>query len=438
MGQSFANLYKNTISSLHDYAARNNGKCLSQKYYGTAHKYEWECCNGHIWTAKGNITNQSRWCKICSDKKNGEKRMLSQIEVEKFAKQRNFVFLSKYKGALHQYKWRCPNEHIFTASYSCVRNTLYGCRKCGRFIKEEQCRFIFESLTKEKFPSNWQIIGGMQLDGYCTKLHLAFEYNGEQHYRKCYFHKTQADFDRQKERDRLKSIWCAKKSIQKIDIPYTRAKKVQELEGFIINSLSTKGFKIKGSVNWNQFIYRPEIDILREMAHQRNGELLSKTFLGKSHRYLWKCNIHNYQWRTSAANIKRTWCRKCGNEKSRATRLKYTIKDMQKLAESKNGECLSNIYINCDTHLLWKCNLCNTEWSAIPYSVLNGTWCPCCSQKKLIPLLQENARKQRKCNINSVVKLRHAGLSYLQISEQLGCSQTTAWRGYQVHLNDKS
>ncbi|MBA7520200.1 hypothetical protein ES705_12293 [subsurface metagenome] len=62
----------------------------------------------------------------------------------------------------------------------------------------------------------------MELDGYCDALKLAFEFNGPQHYM-FYpkYHKTQADFVRQLERDALKLKLCKQRGITLIIVPYT-------------------------------------------------------------------------------------------------------------------------------------------------------------------------------------------------------------------------
>lgn len=60
-------------------------------------------------------------------------------------------------------------------------------------------------------------------------------------------------------------------------------------------------------------------------------------------------------------------------------RKKYTIEDLKKYAEKKNGKCLSNIYGNCDSKYKWMCSnghVWLTSWSHI-YN--KGSWCPKCS-----------------------------------------------------------
>jgi predicted nucleic acid-binding Zn-ribbon protein len=57
---------------------------------------------------------------------------------------------------------------------------------------------------------------------------------------------------------------------------------------------------------------------------------------------------------------------------------KLTIEDAQNLAKSKNGQCLSVIYITARTKMEWKCFECGYVWSAPYYSIKSGRWCPDC------------------------------------------------------------
>lgn len=70
----------------------------------------------------------------------------------------------------------------------------------------------------------------LELDGYCRNLSLAFEYNGEQHYRLCrWFKMEQNDLDSIRSRDRLKVELCRSHGVRLIVIPYT----IRELKKYI-------------------------------------------------------------------------------------------------------------------------------------------------------------------------------------------------------------
>lgn len=60
---------------------------------------------------------------------------------------------------------------------------------------------------------------------------------------------------------------------------------------------------------------------------------------------------------------------------------KYNLQDMQEIAISRGGACLSNRYFNIVTKLKWKCKE-GHEWYAQPADVKNkGTWCRKCADK---------------------------------------------------------
>jgi thiol-disulfide isomerase/thioredoxin len=57
---------------------------------------------------------------------------------------------------------------------------------------------------------------------------------------------------------------------------------------------------------------------------------------------------------------------------------KDTIVELKKLAESKGGKCLSDVYINSKTKLLWECQKGHT-WETVLGSIKQGHWCPVCA-----------------------------------------------------------
>ena len=61
-------------------------------------------------------------------------------------------------------------------------------------------------------------------------------------------------------------------------------------------------------------------------------------------------------------------------------RLNNNIEVAKKIAEDKGGLCLSDIYINNKTNLTWNCGKCNHVWNARLDRVKASTWCPKCNQ----------------------------------------------------------
>lgn len=77
------------------------------------------------------------------------------------------------------------------------------------------------------------------------------------------------------------------------------------------------------------------------------------------------------------------------------SRAKYTIADMQRIASSKGGDCLSQQYVNYNTKLYWRCEK-GHEWSSTPRDVISGYWCgDCAGNKKLTLEDMHNAASER-------------------------------------------
>lgn len=56
--------------------------------------------------------------------------------------------------------------------------------------------------------------------------------------------------------------------------------------------------------------------------------------------------------------------------------------ELDALAKSKGGECLSTIYIHAQSKLRWRCVM-GHDWEATPNSVINiGTWCGICGHER--------------------------------------------------------
>ncbi len=114
------------------------------------------------------------------------------------------------------------------------------------------------------------------------------------------------------------------------------------------------------------------IQIAKNIALERGGECLSTEYKDNKTNLHWKC-INNHTWWAPLAGIKNsgTWCSICNNHNTK------DIAYCQKIAESRNGNCLSTEYKNNKTKLLWECQNKHT-WLAKLNSIARGGWCPEC------------------------------------------------------------
>ena len=130
---------------------------------------------------------------------------------------------------------------------------------------------------------------------------------------------------------------------------------------------------------------------MQELAKSRGGKCLSEKYIGNHNKLKWQCS-KGHEWEAAPNHIKNsgTWCPEC------AGNYRYTIEDMQKLAKSHGGYCLSEKYINNSTKLKWSCSV-GHEWEAVPQSIkVQGTWCPVCANmtKFSIKDMQELAKSR--------------------------------------------
>ena len=97
----------------------------------------------------------------------------------------------------------------------------------------------------------------------------------------------------------------------------------------------------------------------QEIAKLKNGECLSKEYFSTAQHLEFKCNRHNYIWKTAAQHILHgTWCSKCQYEDK-----KISLEKCIELAKNKNWTCLSDLKINSyEQAIKWKC-FCGHKFS---------------------------------------------------------------------------
>ncbi|MDA1531110.1 zinc-ribbon domain-containing protein [Bacillus cereus group sp. TH260-2LC] len=370
-----------TLEDMQELAELKGGKCLSLEFKSMTKKLLWECSEGHRWESTPNsLFNSNTWCPICVG--NAQKDL---AYCQSLAREKGGKCLSKnYKSVDRKILWECSNGHKFKITPYSVSKGVW-CSICSKNINnlhEEKCRFIFESIFMKPFYKERKVLkGNLELDGYNTELNLAFEYNGIQHYEfNDYFHENFIDFESQLERDKKKKLLCEEEGITLITIPY-KIESDKNKERFIKDELSRKGIIISNAeIDWTLFYrgYEPLKELI-EIAKRKNGECLSLAYNGVDGKLVWQCE-QGHVWESSPYQIKQgSWCPRCSGRQK-------TIEDMQKLAELKGGICLSTEYINNSTKLRWQCSKGHI-WDAIPASVQKGTWCPSCNGNKQYSLV---------------------------------------------------
>lgn len=138
---------------------------------------------------------------------------------------------------------------------------------------------------------------------------------------------------------------------------------------------------------------KTKLEIAKNYAISRGGELLSNEYINNKEKMLWKCNHPEHQqWHASYDNCinKQSWCILCAG-KTKPTN-DQGLKKAQQYAKSRGGVCLSTEYIteNKKVTLEWKCsNQEHNSWFGTVDNVMHKkTWCAKCEFKK-----QSNTKK---------------------------------------------
>jgi len=312
-----------TIEKMQQIAAARGGRCLSTEYLNSTTKLRWQCKKGHRWEAVPYPIKHGTWCPIC---------------------------------------------------------------KSG--VSENICRHYFETIFHEKFPKirpEWLTSSNgrrLELDGYCQKLNLAFEYNGQQHYDDTfkYVFKNRT-FKEQQKSDDTKRTLCKEYKVTLIEVPHTVTHGL--MGKYILEECKQRGVAVPDidieKIDYREFDCYSATELLRikKIAADRGGECLSNNYIDSQTKLKFRCREgHTFEMIPNTLLCQGSWCRFCtGLERG-------TIQQMQKLAESRGGRCLSTEYINATTKLKWECKEKHTWWT-VPGSIKNQkSWCPVCARKE--------------------------------------------------------
>ena len=355
--------------------------CLSTTYVNKRTKLLWRCSEGHEWETKPDTVQGGSWCPDC-----GGKKRLTIRHMQTWAKKRGGVCVSTvYSDAHTKLRWRCQEGHEWEAAPSPVK--LGGwCPTCSQGNSERIVRDICKQMFGKPFPKakpTWLINARgnlMELDGYCSKLSLAFEYQGIQHYEVTKFSRRspmRRTLTQQKRDDARKRRLCRANGVHLIAIPYTV--ELDDVPAYIFTAVKDLSVPVRirrpEKIKVAQFVLTGRLRAMQALARERGGECLSIAYLRTHAKLRWRCS-EGHEWLATSSAIKNrgNWCPFC------AGKAPLTLGQMQVLARTRGGECLSTTYVNNHTKLLWRCSE-GHEWEAKPADVKNsGSWCPDCAR----------------------------------------------------------
>ena len=130
---------------------------------------------------------------------------------------------------------------------------------------------------------------------------------------------------------------------------------------------------------------------MKELARSRGGKCVSRRYVSSSTKLRWQC-AEGHQWEAPPNTIQQgSWCPRCSYV-ARGDQKRLNVGDMHALASERGGRCRSQTYSNANTKLLWECAEGHV-WEATPDRIQQGKWCPHCAgvAKKTIDDMQRLA-----------------------------------------------
>ncbi len=240
----------------------------------------------------------------------------------------------------------------------------------------------------------------MELDGFCEELGVAFEHQGEQHFRKVeHFNRREETLDLRKKDDERKRSLCKKQGIKLIEVPYSVP--AEDLKIWISDALAKFGGLSKATqlvvAKTSSFEPSNELRDLQLLAQSRGGDCLSQVYKGVVEKHEFICG-KGHKWSASPSSIKSgSWCPVCKPERIANSKRKHSLSTMVALAASKGGKFLSNEFKSVNEKYEWECKE-KHKWYAAPVDVMKGRWCRICStnrQRGSLEEMQLIARKRK-------------------------------------------
>jgi hypothetical protein len=170
-----------------------------------------------------------------------------------------------------------------------------------------------------------------------------------------------------------------------------------------------------------------QVNKLQKIVVAKGGRLLDGQYKNTNSRFTIECS-QGHQWDPMYGDVvgnKKTWCPYCSGYI-----LIEPLKQLQDIAKSKGGKCLSTEYINDYTKYKFKCNVeTHSAWEATASNIKYGFWCKECgyikvSEARINPNGLQELQEIAKAKGGECLSTKYFGSHQLQ---QFRCIEGHEW-----------
>ncbi len=313
-----------SLAKLHERAKALGWRCLSDAWFGYHTRYMFECSKGHRFERHATaVVYQTPVCTQCDAQALGERWMAT------VAARGGTLVEGGFTGLLARYRLRCANGHEWEAQGRKVSEGSW----CPRCAAEAASRRQFRADGLERLQEKAQAKGGR-----C----LSKEYTGTRAY--YLFECAQGHRWSAAGNEIMRGSWCP-----------------------------ICAHKATGAIVAATHFYHDGLQRLQEAARKQGGKCLATEYTGAPKKYGFRC-ARGHEWEAVASQIwLGHWCPVCARSKPR-----LTIDDLQAVAASRGGRCLSEAYLGKCVKHMWECHRGHV-WATLAQTVRAGKWCPLCA-----------------------------------------------------------
>lgn len=349
-------------------------------------RFRFKCAKDHEWvTSATSVIHQTSWCPHCAGQ-----IVITLDDLQSLAANRGGRCLStSYTTVDDTYEWECSLGHRWSSRFSKAKKGQWcpTCAKAG--ISEELCRTAFEHIFESKFPKKrpkWlRSTKGfqMELDGYSSKLGIAFEYHGRQHFEYVsFYYESPSELAYRKSSDKLKQELCRKHGVKLFIL--THHDRVEDYQSEILKQADNYGMDV-GKLNYQEqpdyagaYIREDRIHELRDVVKAKKGLLLSTVWMGTKEKYRVRCLRDNHEWETSGSELLNgAWCKVCAMSALQKSQ-RGSIADVVQYAEKYEGKVLSETYLGAGGKYSFQCKDGHTFEAKLSNLKHRNQWCPYC------------------------------------------------------------